>query len=305
LKGSEIRAILEENAAEHLAARILEGKAYYYSKGDVYANIITGGLNFTYDMSQPEGSRVIISGFSDGKSFDDNSTYNVAVITYLVGNENCGLREYTEDDLIWGMDGDSDEGSVQELIIKYLKDLTAQGKSITPEMADWKWSIDYTGDKENLDLPEGDTAAVYSAELRDGKRYVIRQESEGCTFTSEGDDGSVVSADCPASGNTIAAPLPDNTLILTAHDEGDGSWSFTDQNGRSFSLIDGNVVLSLDSKDSEESGIWKTEKKDGGYFLLDINDEERALQLYNGRFMTFRKNAAGGFYYNFYEVTGE
>ena len=305
LKGSEIRAILEENAAEHLAARILEGKAYYYSKGDVYANIITGGLNFTYDMSQPEGSRVIISGFSDGKSFDDNSTYNVAVITYLVGNENCGLREYTEDDLIWGMDGDSDEGSVQELIIKYLKDLTAQGKSITPEMADWKWSIDYSGDKEDLDLPEGDTAAVYSAELKDGKRYVIRQESEGCTFTSEGEDGSVVPADCPASGNTVAAPLPDKALILTAHDEGDGSWSFTDQNGRSFSHIDGNVVLSLDSKDSEESGIWKTEKKDGGYYLLDISDEEKALQLYNGRFMTFRKNAAGGFYYNFYEVTGE
>jgi hypothetical protein len=63
-------------------------------------------------------------------------------------------------------------------------------------------------------------------------------------------------------------------------------------------------VLS-DPKDSEESSIWKTEKKDGGYCLLDINDEERALQLYNGRFMTFRKNAAGGFYYNFYEVTGE
>lgn len=301
MKGSDIRAILEENAAEHLTARVLDGKAYYYSKGDVYANVLTGGLNFTYDMSQPEGSRVIISGFSNGKTFDDNSTYNVAVITYLVGNENCGLRKFSEDDLIWGMNGDGDEGSVQELIIKYIKGLKAQGKSITPEMSDWKWSIEYTGDKENLDLPEGETAAVYSAELSDRHSYVMRQESEGCALTSGDEEGSIVPADCPASGNTIAAPLPEKALILTAHDEGDGRWSFTDQDGKYLSRKDSNVVLS-DSNDSDKNHIWMPEKKNGGYHLVSISDEGKALQLYNGKFMVFGLNTAGGFYYNFYEV---
>ena len=301
MKGSDIRAILEENASEHLTARVLDGKAYYYSKGDVYANVLTGGLNFTYDMSQPEGSRVIISGFSNGKSFDDNSTYNVAVITYLVGNENCGLRKFSEDDLIWGMNGDGDEGSVQELIIKYIKDLKAQGKNITPEMTDWKWSIEYTGYKENLDLPEGETAAVYSAELSDGHSYVMRQESEGCALTSGDEEGSIVPADCPASGNTIAAPLPEKALILTAHDEGDGRWSFTDKDGKYLSRSDSSVVLS-DPEDSDDNHIWIPEKKNGGYHLVSISDEGKALQLYNGKFMVFGLNAAGGFYYNFYEV---
>ncbi len=300
MKGSEIRAVLEENAADHLSARILDGKAYYYSKGDVYANVLTGGLNFTYDMSQPEGSRVSISGFSNGKPFDDNSTYNVAVITYLIGNENCGLRNFSEDDLTWGMDGDSNEGSVQDLIIKYIRDLNAQRKSITPEMADWKWSIEYTGDKENQDLPDEESAAVYSAELSDGHRYVIYQESEGCTLSYAEEDGSVAPAECTASGNTIAAPLPEKALILTVHDEGKGNWSFTDQDGKYLSRSDSRIELS-DQKD-DANHIWKLDKSDAGYFLLNISDDGKALQLYNGKFMMFMKNAAGGFYYNFYEV---
>jgi hypothetical protein len=60
-------------------------------------------------------------------------------------------------------------------------------------------------------------------------------------------------------------------------------------------------VLS-DSEDSDDNHIWIPEKKNGGYHLVSISDEGKALQLYNGKFMVFGLNAAGGFYYNFYEV---
>jgi 2',3'-cyclic-nucleotide 2'-phosphodiesterase/3'-nucleotidase len=40
------------------------------------------GIIYTVDVSKPEGSRITISGFSDGRSFEKNKRYRVAVNSY-------------------------------------------------------------------------------------------------------------------------------------------------------------------------------------------------------------------------------
>jgi 2',3'-cyclic-nucleotide 2'-phosphodiesterase/3'-nucleotidase len=40
------------------------------------------GINYTVDVSKPEGSRITISGFTDGRAFEKNKMYKVAVNSY-------------------------------------------------------------------------------------------------------------------------------------------------------------------------------------------------------------------------------
>ncbi len=40
------------------------------------------GIDYTVDVSKPEGERIIIKGFTDGRSFDMNATYLVAINSY-------------------------------------------------------------------------------------------------------------------------------------------------------------------------------------------------------------------------------
>lgn len=101
LKGSEIKDYLEysysnwfnqmKNENDHLlkfkkdeAGNIrysersqspeLEERFYNYESA--------AGINYTVDVSKPEGQRVTISGFTNGSSFDFNKTYTVAINSY-------------------------------------------------------------------------------------------------------------------------------------------------------------------------------------------------------------------------------
>lgn len=51
------------------------------------------GINYTVDVSKPEGSRISISGFSDGRPFEKNKMYKVAVNSY---RGNGGGGHFTE-----------------------------------------------------------------------------------------------------------------------------------------------------------------------------------------------------------------
>lgn len=56
------------------------GKAWL--KNQPYNFDSAAGINYTVDVSKPEGSRITISGFSDGRSFEKNKRYRVAVNSY-------------------------------------------------------------------------------------------------------------------------------------------------------------------------------------------------------------------------------
>ncbi|MBI5009704.1 MAG: 5'-nucleotidase C-terminal domain-containing protein, partial [Bacteroidia bacterium] len=59
---------------------LTDGKAWL--KNQAYNFDSATGIDYTVDVSKPEGSRINIQGFSNGKDFDLKQTYNVAVNSY-------------------------------------------------------------------------------------------------------------------------------------------------------------------------------------------------------------------------------
>ncbi len=59
---------------------LTDGKAWL--KNQAYNFDSAAGIDYTVDVSKPEGSRINIIGFSDGRNFDLKQSYNVAVNSY-------------------------------------------------------------------------------------------------------------------------------------------------------------------------------------------------------------------------------
>ena len=59
---------------------ITNGKAWL--KNPPYSFDSAAGINYSVDVSKPEGSRITITGLTDGRPFEKNKTYKVAVNSY-------------------------------------------------------------------------------------------------------------------------------------------------------------------------------------------------------------------------------
>jgi 2',3'-cyclic-nucleotide 2'-phosphodiesterase/3'-nucleotidase len=59
---------------------LTEGKAFL--RNQPYNFDSAAGINYIVDVRKPDGEKVMISGFSDGKPFDENKTYKIAVNSY-------------------------------------------------------------------------------------------------------------------------------------------------------------------------------------------------------------------------------
>lgn len=70
---------------------ITDGKAWL--KNQPYNFDSAAGINYTVDVSKPEGSRILISSFTDGRPFDRSKMYKVAVNSY---RGNGGGGHFTE-----------------------------------------------------------------------------------------------------------------------------------------------------------------------------------------------------------------
>jgi 2',3'-cyclic-nucleotide 2'-phosphodiesterase/3'-nucleotidase len=66
-------------------------KAWF--KNQSYNFDSAAGINYTVDVSRPEGDRIKITGFTDGRLFDKNKMYKVAVNSY---RGNGGGGHFTE-----------------------------------------------------------------------------------------------------------------------------------------------------------------------------------------------------------------
>ncbi len=101
LKGSEIKAVLEYAAAmqfnqmkspeDHLLnfEKDKDGKIEFSErygmpmlKGRFYNFTSAAGINYTIDVTKPKGKRVTITSMSNGKPFDENKFYTVALNSY-------------------------------------------------------------------------------------------------------------------------------------------------------------------------------------------------------------------------------
>jgi len=70
---------------------ITNNKAWF--KNQSYNFDSAAGINYIVDVSKPEGERVEIKGFTDGRPFDKNKMYKVAVNSY---RGNGGGGHFTE-----------------------------------------------------------------------------------------------------------------------------------------------------------------------------------------------------------------
>jgi 2',3'-cyclic-nucleotide 2'-phosphodiesterase/3'-nucleotidase len=70
---------------------LTNGKAWL--KNQAYNFDSASGIDYTVDVSKPEGSRITIKGFSDGRQFDRSKMYKIAVNSY---RGNGGGGHFTE-----------------------------------------------------------------------------------------------------------------------------------------------------------------------------------------------------------------
>lgn len=298
--GRDIRAILEENAKERLTVRVHNGKTFIYNRGDVYANVLTGGLDFSYDMTKPEGERVIIEGFSNGREFRDDEVYTVSTITYYIGNHNCGLRKFSNDDVVVSQADIYPGESIQQLLCGYISRKSEEEGALRPD-AQWHWSVEYNADEE---APDEAKAAVYAEKPEDGHSYVIFNEGEGRVLLRKGAEGSLSTAECEEYADVITGALPEDAAVLTAHEQPDGRFCLTDQDGKYLNAGTGRSLTLADEKGSADESLWELRPADGGWYIVNTGNEVVALEYYEEDFVLCPLNPSipSRFTFGFYEV---
>ena len=87
MSGQQIKELLEYNAENRYEIKANnDGEKTATLKGDKFTCPIVYGINFKYNLNKPAGNKVDIDGFSDGRAFDLNKNYIVAINSYHLGN---------------------------------------------------------------------------------------------------------------------------------------------------------------------------------------------------------------------------
>ncbi len=302
--GRELLEVLEDNAAQKLACRVLRGTPYFLMANDRYTCLVCGGVSFRCDLSKPAGERVTIEGFASGRAFEPDALYLVAVNNYLLGNERCALRAFSAENALWSQLDEENEDTIQEMIKEYIVRETERAGGLSPEIFTWKWTLVCPEDPSVLSSDEGRTVAVLADRPQDGHQYVLYHEAQGCALTgrSSGDGLEVVKI--TRHGDRLVDALPGDVLVLTAHETMEGSLMFTVPDGRCLASGESGGLLLTDVSKEDRPGLWQLMEADCGYYVLSAGASNRlALQYYDRRVTTYRLDPCGLYLFNFYEVT--
>lgn len=303
--GRDIRSVLEENAEDHLKARRINGQVYIYEKGSNFTNLVFGGLNFTYDLSKPKGSRVRIEGFSNGRPFEEDTLYLASVNNYILGNSSCGMRSFSEKDAIWSQADDENGGTIHDMIAEYVRERCAAQGELTPDSFNWHWSVICPEDPDAPSSSDLEAAATLADQPEDGHTYVLYHEASGTALTDKVKGTGLKGAEIEAYENILLAPLPENTLVFTARVNDDGTFLLSDAQGRYLSAIYGGVKLTK-SPSKNDLSLWKSVPGRGGMNLINMGlKDNKALQYYSQSYITFIVSRSSPFIFNFYETGGE
>lgn len=302
MTGEQIKAVMEENAAGRVSVRVHDREVFYYSKGHKNTHLLFGGMNYTCDMARPEGERIVIEGFANGRPFDPDMTYLAAVSNYVLGNERCGLRNFSVDDVIWRQTEESGE-TIQNLIAEYT---ILQGR-VTPAEFNWTWKNIFSGSMEDTALPEEETAAVLVPVPKDGQRVVIYSEAEQCALTGKAISGALETEAWEAQGPALRSPRPDAVLVFTVQATENGTYRFRTPDGRWLVPTADGIMLSAEPEREEqawwtpEQTGWTLEPAYGGWNIVSTEMKQRALEVNNGLVSAFRRGEGDTFIFNFYE----
>ena len=296
IKGSEIRAVLEENASERLKARVLNGKPYIYQFDDMYTCLIFGGLSFTCDLSKPAGTRVDITGFSNGREFRDDAVYLIAVSDYLIGNEKCGLRNFSEDDSVLNK-----EIRIVDGLANYIRDTSEQDGGIDPAAFGWHWKADYNLTPENTKPYEGTIHASLAEKPEDGKTYVLYHEASGRAAVDNGRALSTVPVNAVQNYLT-GDPLPENIQLFTVNYVSDDCITLRNAEGKYLT----NDRLAWVDAPEEGRTTWRLHAFNGAWQLFSTEEGVRkAMEIYKTDLSMYDAEPRHNFCFNFYEPVSE
>ena len=297
---------MEENASQRLTCRVLRGTPYFMAKNDSFTHIICGGINFRYDMSKPSGERVVIDGFANGRPFQPDALYLVAVNNYLVGNEHCGLRPFSAEDALWSQLEVGNEGTIQDIIKEYIARETERVGGLSPEAINWKWSIIYSENPAAMSAYEGRTVAVLADRPQDGHDYVLYHEAQSCTLTDHSNSGGMDAAEIASCGDALVDVLPDDALIFTVHEAEEGLLMLTDPDGRYLTCGDSGGLSMTDTPADGLLSLWQLIEADGGYYIKSAAaGNNQALEYFGGRITTYPLAPSVLYLFNFYEVMAD
>ena len=300
MSGKDIKAVMEENATERLSCEITDGKTTFRTVGDSYTNLIFGGLNFEYDLSKRDGSRVSVGKFSNGRYFKDDSIYLVAVNNYILGNENCGLRNFSVEDAIWSQLDDTNGETIHDVLAEYISSKTAASGSVTPNLFTWHWSITYSGSTTAPDTKN--VLAIYEKDPQNGKKYILYHESSGNTITSNITGTGLSGAPIPLSGDYLTGDLPAGALEFTLFYDENFNFTLRDQYGNFLVSSPTGGVYLTNQPVEDRYQFWRMEKASGGWNLLNIGGSGNQYLMYSSGFYTGTLSNTNAYVFNFYEV---
>ena len=257
-------------------------------------------------MSKPSGERVVIDSFANGRPFQPDTLYLVAVNNYLLGNERCGLRYFSAEDALWSQLEEGDEGTIQDIIKEYIAQATERDGGLSPEAFNWRWSIIYSEDPAAMPAYEGRTVATLVDKPQDGHVYVLYNEAQGCALTNHSNSDSMDVAEIASYGDALVDVLPNDALIFAAHEADEGLLMFTDQDGRYLTYGDSGGLSLTDAPWDGRLNLWQLIEADGGYYIKSAGaGNNQALQYYGGRITTYQLNPSSLYLFNFYEVMAD
>ncbi len=304
MTGQELLDVMEENAKERLSARVLNGEPYFFTKNDIFTHLIFGGLNFTYDMSQPAGKRVLVEGIENGRPFDVDKTYLVAVLSYILGNNGCGLRKWSNADALWSQVADDAGGAIQDCIQEFITEQTEKSGSVTADMMGWEWSVAWLGDLASQLSHTSPVSATLADVPEDGCRYVLYCEAQGCGATNEVDEsGALVAQELEACGNDLVGTLPDEVAVFTVHAVGEDTIMLSDENGRYLACgKNGGATLTGQVTDDDRS-VWQLIEAKPGYHIQSSGAMDgQAIEYASGKITTHALGRSDMYLFNFYEL---
>ena len=294
LTGAQIKEIMEFNASERLSVSTMSGKPIFGTKNDDFTNPIFYGLDFVYDMSRDPGDRVQIKQFSDGREFDLNKTYLMAINNYHLGNG--PFKDYSPADSVWSQNDDMSGATVQTLIAEYLAASEPDGIAPAPS----KWSVEYLGEikpgvatgkyiadlaAKPADLKNGDTVLIYHVA---GNQLIV---------TNGADMGPKGTPNVTTGDKQIGTDV--EKALFTLEIDAAGKYLFRDAEGNYLTATNGLVMKAP----ANEYSTWDLEPvgTDGIVHVHSVNaayngNKNQYLEFYGGKFTTYGLGSGGGAY---------
>jgi hypothetical protein len=175
---------------------------------------------------------------------------------------------------------------------------------VTPGNFGWHWGITYSGDTEDIPLPEGTEAGANLVLIpADGQQVIIYHEAEQLAMTAKPANGGLDAVPWEAVGEMLAGAKPDDAVVFTVHADENYVFKFSDPEGRWLVTTYSGNSLALEKEPKDEKlACWHLEPGYGGWYIVnDGANWSQALELYSGRFTTYGLSPNGLYTFNFYE----